>query len=677
MKRVIITPPSGASRLERIARWRPTHWLIFTLANLLILFACSKASDDDNPNPEPQPQPQPELKGNYVQYDGKAKPVLTAEYRNTGNDNLRLYFYVSQDRKERVVCNLNAALHSDALIDLSKKEKKHDGQAYWGITYYNADSEQLLNAWGYPDDGFTLFDSGTLDIKGSLTLSPTLTLTKGSLKGTDGKDHTFAMHYQGPLTKVEDTKPDPTDTQAPHAGRLSSVQVVSQDKAIVRWNPASDNKTPEEKLRYVVCWKEKEGDKTYNSGEPKENILSYEITAKFEKNRIYIAWVEVYDQAGNKSKSNTEEFSYYYDMESPQVGTIEITDITMNSAMVKWTPATDNKTPQDKLSYTIFWSKKDSGNINKRNIPQGSELSFKVNFTENPKLALLEPKTTYRVWVTVRDESGNEGTYLEKEFTTDRDKEAPVVPYVFIATDPDAIEVHWRGRDNITPDSKLIYKVYIKNELTGEVHKFDSDSHNYDLQIFKWKNPEPFVLYKAWVKAYDEEGNEGISKSYSRFYHGNDIYEKYYHLVIDGQAKKVYDVKVERHEKNGTFKYTFYLSENKKESLNIILRGHPTKLSQQVVPLTIKEDDDAHGWGVIYNTPKHKPLFYSFGYPKNPEPPFITGVLAYHYSNSIFAQKEEGLKIKISNGRIKGVDGQEHTISCFLLVTRGRIDNHS
>ena len=79
MKRVIITPPSGTSRLEHIARWRPTHWLIFTLANLLIVFACSKDSGSDNPNPEPQPQPQPELKGNYVMYEGKAKPVLAAE----------------------------------------------------------------------------------------------------------------------------------------------------------------------------------------------------------------------------------------------------------------------------------------------------------------------------------------------------------------------------------------------------------------------------------------------------------------------------------------------------------------------------------------------------------------------------------------------------------------------
>ena len=472
---------------------------------MLIAFACSKASDDDNPNPEPQPQPQPELKGNYVMYEGKAKPVLAAEYRNTGNDNLRLYFYVSQDRKERVVCNLNAALHSDALIDLSKKEKKHDGQAYWGITYYNAESEQLLNAWGYPDDGFTLFDSGTLDIKGSLTLSPTLTLTKGSLKGTDGKDHTFAMHYQGPLTKVEDTKPDPTDTQAPHAGRLNSVQVVSQDKAIVRWNPASDDKTPEEKLRYVVCWKEKRNNISHSSGEPKENILSYEITTKLEKNILYEVWVEVYDQADNIGKSNTEEFSYYYDEESPQVGTIEITDITINSAMVKWTPATDNKTPQEKLSYTLFWINTYTGEKNSKEFSPGSELSY--------KLTPLKDNTLYRVWVKVRDENGNEASYDSKNFETlkDEDTEAPKIDNFKVnagSQAADASAVWSAAGDNKTPLNKILYTVFWQKEGSSEIK---SSGYLRGIYEYKFTDLEEGSSYSVWLTARDEAGNEATS----------------------------------------------------------------------------------------------------------------------------------------------------------------------
>ena len=659
MKRVIITPPSGASRLERIARWRSTHWQIFKFANLLIFlliaFACSKASDDDNPNPEPQPQPQPELKGNYVMYEGKAKPVLTAEYRDAGNDNLRLYFYVSQDRKERVVCNLNAALHSDALIDLSKKEKKHDGQAYWGITYYNADSEQLLNAWGYPDDGFTLFDSGTLDIKGSLTLSPTLTLTKGSLKGTDGKDHTFAMHYQGPLTKVEDTKPDPTDTQAPHAGRLNSVQVVSQEKAIVRWNPASDNKTPEEKLRYVVCWKEKEGDKTYNSGEPKENILSYEITAKFEKNRIYIAWVEVYDQAGNKSKSNTEEFRCYNDVASPQVGTIEITDINMNSAVVKWTPATDNNTPQDKLSYTLFWFDSYTNETESREFSPGSVLSYKLTGLHS---------SPCRVWVKVRDEEGNESTYDTKEFKTLPDTEPPVATNVVVdARDKYAggellfnkggIKVWWDrtpATDNVTPIRKITYKLYMQHRKSGYTTVYDVGTQT------EWSSQEVRLLggYDIWVEAFDEAGNKSVGKKRGMAYWLTEVKEEGSIFIIDGVKKKLYDFK-KTVIKKGSLKdyrqYTFYLSADKKEYLDFLLYEAPSTGETRYIPL----DREGYRWGMLY-TFADGSWINAFGTP-GPDTggPFITGIL------------ELGMSIDhyfiVSDGRVKGKDGKVHTIS--------------
>ena len=69
----------GATWLERIARWRPTHWLIFTLANLLIVFACSKDSGSDNP--EPQPKPEPEVP-NALYKDWPVQPVINKDEKH-------------------------------------------------------------------------------------------------------------------------------------------------------------------------------------------------------------------------------------------------------------------------------------------------------------------------------------------------------------------------------------------------------------------------------------------------------------------------------------------------------------------------------------------------------------------------------------------------------------------
>ena len=76
-----------------------THWLIFTLANLLILFACSKASDDDNPNPEPQPKPTPEQPSGFVTLDQQTIAVKSTEYSIRRNGNYEFFLYLSDKSK--------------------------------------------------------------------------------------------------------------------------------------------------------------------------------------------------------------------------------------------------------------------------------------------------------------------------------------------------------------------------------------------------------------------------------------------------------------------------------------------------------------------------------------------------------------------------------------------------
>ena len=50
----------GVTRLERIARQRPSYWLMLTLAHLLMLFAACSKDSGGSPTPTPTPTPDPE-----------------------------------------------------------------------------------------------------------------------------------------------------------------------------------------------------------------------------------------------------------------------------------------------------------------------------------------------------------------------------------------------------------------------------------------------------------------------------------------------------------------------------------------------------------------------------------------------------------------------------------------
>lgn len=66
----------GVTRLDRIARQRPSYWLMLTLAHLLMLFAACSKDSGGSPTPTPTPTPDPEPtptevpKGNYGVFIG-------------------------------------------------------------------------------------------------------------------------------------------------------------------------------------------------------------------------------------------------------------------------------------------------------------------------------------------------------------------------------------------------------------------------------------------------------------------------------------------------------------------------------------------------------------------------------------------------------------------------------
>ena len=157
--------------------------------------SCSKDSDDDNGSlPTPKAQ--------TVTIDGVEKPILKAEYEDNTYGNYDLYFYLSADRKKNVLIQLNKDLHMTGKpINLTKKEESHEGKWYWAVDYKIKDDVYLIETLGKPGTDDPVFSTGTLTVSGLPTAIINIKLENGRVKGSDDKEHTFTLSYNGTMTK--------------------------------------------------------------------------------------------------------------------------------------------------------------------------------------------------------------------------------------------------------------------------------------------------------------------------------------------------------------------------------------------------------------------------------------------------------------------------------------------
>ena len=172
----------------------------FTIATVMMMSAaftaCSSSNNDDDGGGGTPPPPEP--KAQTVTLDGEEKPILKAEYKDKADGNYILYFYLSDDHKEKVIMQLNKDLHmSGNPIDLTKREEEHSGKWYWSVEYYKPDDTKLIDTYGRPGYSIPVFKTGTLTISGSPDGTINIKLENGRVEGLDGKEHTLAIGYSG------------------------------------------------------------------------------------------------------------------------------------------------------------------------------------------------------------------------------------------------------------------------------------------------------------------------------------------------------------------------------------------------------------------------------------------------------------------------------------------------
>ena len=127
-------------------------------------------------------------------------------------------------------------------------------------------------------------------------------------------------------------------------------------------------------------------------------------------------------------------------------------------------------------------------------------------------------------------------------------------------------------------------------------------------------------------------------------------------VVLDGVEKPI--VKAEYEDKgSGNYNLYLYLSADRQEKVEVQLNkdlhmtGSPVKLTEKE-----KKHDGKWYWVVKYYKPDGTTLIYTFAKPGNEKPVFTTGTL------TISGSPESTLNIKLENGRVKDINGNEHTL---------------
>jgi hypothetical protein len=140
---------------------------------------------------------------NTFTIDGVTKPILSAGIDNSdmAEGNYDIYFFLSEDKKERVNIMASALYHDGKTIDLSQKEAKHDGW-YWSIEYRVPDKKRPFNTFGDPGSKYPVFQTGTLYIKRTgFGAEFEIRIKDGKVKAEDGygdgEEHTISLYFKG------------------------------------------------------------------------------------------------------------------------------------------------------------------------------------------------------------------------------------------------------------------------------------------------------------------------------------------------------------------------------------------------------------------------------------------------------------------------------------------------
>ncbi|MCL2041536.1 MAG: autotransporter-associated beta strand repeat-containing protein [Bacteroidales bacterium] len=215
----------------------------------------------------------------------------------------------------------------------------------------------------------------------------------------------------------------------PGAGVNGAADITSVS---LSWSAATDNQTPQDNLRYYVYQSSSnniatvancEANGTLLNAGGTVNITGYDVTGLTPKTTYYFN-VVVADMANNKAAYTTKELTTLEapDITPPTPGTGVDGNAGADMAVLFWSAATDDVTPQSELRYFVYQSADDNIATVSGCETNGTLLNAggTLNLTTYDVTGLTID-VTYYFNVVVADNAGNKAVYNPKGLTTTND----------------------------------------------------------------------------------------------------------------------------------------------------------------------------------------------------------------------------------------------------------------
>ena len=138
-------------------------------------------------------------------------------------------------------------------------------------------------------------------------------------------------------------------------------------------------------------------------------------------------------------------------------------------------------------------------------------------------------------------------------------------------------------------------------------------------------------------------------------------------VTIDGVEKPIFKAEYADMD-DGDYCLDLYASDDDNKMVEIQL-NKDLHMTGSAIDLTQKEanHDGNYNWLVEYDKPDGTTLIYTYGRPGNEDPVFTTGTL------TMSGSPEGTINIKLENGRVKGKDGAEHTLTISYSGTMTKV----
>ena len=305
----------------------------------------------------------------------------------------------------------------------------------------------------------------------------------------------------GPLT-VSTLAPDKTAPTVKN--RNITVTDVAKNSISVEWEPATDNVTKQENIRYEV-WllQTNPASGSWKKVENKKGISSYTFKNLLQETG-YSIQVRAYDEAGNSfayPSDNSGMSVRTLDKTAPTVKdrTLKVTQTTSNSISIQWTPPTDNVTPQYQIGYEMWicgpgetWRKADErkgvSSYTFKNLKEATKYSFYVIALDDAHNSLRYPSNNGTASASTLDITAP--TVYDRKLEIENIRDTCFTARWYLAS------------DQVTPTGQIRYEVYLR-----EGGNWKLKASTYAIDHFTFTGLTPNTEYAVYVKAIDAAGN--------------------------------------------------------------------------------------------------------------------------------------------------------------------------